>query len=250
MAAVVYEKHIWVSTDFGATWVEQITIPTYRWQAVAVSGDGSTIVAVSSGGRAPYGGGLLISRDGGATWLDRTPTSVDGPSYFWSVAVSSNGQSILAGTYHLLFTSKDGGETWTEHPGPAGPGHGSWQVAMSADGTRLAALNNNPAGYGAVWTSADGGGTWSRVFEIVYGTQIVSSADGTRLLVGQNYDYVPDDGRLYISTDGGASWSSRTQPGRRVWYTGLASSADGSVLLASEYLGALFQSWDGGDTFY
>lgn len=77
-----------VSTDGGATWVPQTTIPSPgNWTAVAASTDGSTLVAVDSGGS------IYINKNG--VWAPATTAGVQP----WStVSVSADGKTIIAGT--------------------------------------------------------------------------------------------------------------------------------------------------------
>lgn len=67
--------------DGGATWIQQTTIPTNgNWTAVATSPDGSTLVAVDSGGSIyTYQNGVWTAQPGAGTnaWLT-VGTSYDG----------------------------------------------------------------------------------------------------------------------------------------------------------------------------
>jgi photosystem II stability/assembly factor-like uncharacterized protein len=59
-----------------------------------------------------------------------------------------------------VYTSADGGKTWTKRE-PAGGGvTKSWrQVSISSDGSRLAACTDDN---GLIFMSSDGGATWAR----------------------------------------------------------------------------------------
>ena len=83
-----------VSTDGGATWVPQTTIPSPgNWTAVAASSDASTLVAVDSGGY------IYINKNG--TWAPATSAGVQP----WStVSVSADGSTIIAGTAGACWT--------------------------------------------------------------------------------------------------------------------------------------------------
>jgi hypothetical protein len=125
-------------------------------------------------------------------------------------------------------------QTWTQTSAPST----NWvSIASSADGKILAAVNNilpdpllapaNPlfvsTSSGAVWTTSgpedDSGWNWWR---------IASSADGKIQLVASVY------GSLNISTDSGTTWVRTGPPGNYIW-NGVASSADGSKLVAVAY---------------
>lgn len=76
-------------------------------------------------------------------------------------------------------------------------------------------------------------------------TGIACSSDCSKILAADNYD---TDSYLYRSTDGGITWNTVTNGGsafQKRWKH-VASSADGSVLLASELTGDLWYSTDSG----
>ena len=141
---------------------------------------------------------------------------------------------------------------------------GSWTtVAMSADGTHLAAVPF----LGNVWTSADSGATWTRQSQYYVWQAIASSKDGSFIAAGgaqtiftsadsginwvvsltipgsSNVRWIStsDDGRyvaavvydgeIYTSANSGASWTDQTSAGSRLWRS-IASSSDGSRLAA------------------
>lgn len=68
------------------------------------------------------------------------------------------------------------------------------------------------------------------------------SSDGTKVIaVGDTY--------LWTSTDSGATWTQQTNAGQRPWF-GVASSADGTILLAGVYNnGYLYSSVNSGVTW-
>jgi hypothetical protein len=116
-------------------------------------------------------------------------------------------------------------------------------VASSADGTKLAATVSQPPGvgiylstnYGLIWTptttpSGPAGG-WG---------PIVCSADGTKLAAANGY--------IYISTNSGAAWNQSGSPNEE--WTCLASSADGSKLIAAQDPGYLNISTNFGSNWF
>jgi hypothetical protein len=71
------------------------------------------------------------------------------------------------------------------------------------------------------------------------------SADGSKILAGDNWSY------LYVSSDGGTTWSSKMNDQTRSWYA-TAMTADGSKMIAVPGGGSnesVFQSTDGGATW-
>ncbi len=75
---------------------------------------------------------------------------------------------------------------------------------------------------------------------------IACSADGTRLLLAGG-DWFDEGGGLYISHDSGATWTAANVP-VAAWYA-VASSADGTVLMATLMPGAIYSSRDSGATW-
>jgi photosystem II stability/assembly factor-like uncharacterized protein len=104
------------------------------WSAVAYSADGSTLVAADGSGF------IYISTNDGETWKRVAH------SYRWkTVASSKDGrvliaaadQGVSAGAPSLLYTSTDGGETWTT---TSSTNHAWQSVTASADGNQLFAV--------------------------------------------------------------------------------------------------------------
>jgi len=77
-----------------------------KWQTVAMSQDGSKMLAGVDGGR------LYYSSDSGTTWTEVRPAGYDG--YWNSVAMSSDGTKMLVGSYNRLYYSSDSGTSWTD----------------------------------------------------------------------------------------------------------------------------------------
>jgi len=128
---------IYVSTDYGMSWVATAA-PPWFWNGVASSSDGTKLVATAMG---PYGG-IATSTNSGATWTETTA-----PDTNWiSVASSADGTKLVAAVNEgQIYTSVDSGANWIAANAPST----NWQaVAASADGNRLFAA----VGDGGVWT--------------------------------------------------------------------------------------------------
>ena len=131
-------------------------------------------------------------------------------------------------------------------------------MASSADATKLVAVayydpaDSSPGG---IYTSADAGFTWTYRF----GNQtswngVASSADGTKLVATSTYD--PASGLLpfgiYHSVDSGATWQPGSGDGTTNLWAGVASSADGSKLVAvgsATFQNKVYVSSDSGATW-
>jgi hypothetical protein len=109
LAAAASTFNIYTSTDGGATWVERTSSGTRSWVSVALSSDGTKLVAgVSSG----Y---IYTSTDGGATWVARTSA---GSGAWRSIAIGSTGEHIVAVRFNDgVWTSANSGLTWFKQQG-------------------------------------------------------------------------------------------------------------------------------------
>ena len=174
--------HIYSSSDGGATW-NQSDAAGY-WSAVASSGDGARLIAVSSDGR------IFASTNFGSAWL---PTSA--PIANWSgIASSADGNKFAAATSGgPIYTSPDGGSSWTMATNAP---LAKWNtISLSSDGSRLAAAEYG----GQVFLSDDGGATWvsSGIPDAAqgYGWTAAQSADGTRVI---SAGIGPHSGLIYL----------------------------------------------------
>ena len=152
---------ILVSTDSGETW-EIADAPRSGWSSVAVSADGSMVVA------AGYLPGIYTSADSGTTWIPRFKPDL---SNVEALASSADGVKLVAVANQVnlgfgIYQSTDSGETWELVNPPPGRADGNGirfhGVASSADGSRLVAIANredpNTRAYTAeVYSSRDAG---------------------------------------------------------------------------------------------
>jgi photosystem II stability/assembly factor-like uncharacterized protein len=126
-------------------------------------------------------------------------------------------QSVELGP--LLLTSTNSGATWKTNNLPAG---GFWKpVALSADGTRLIV-----AGLG-ICLSTNFGETWTSTNSLSSeAVAIASSADGAELAA------ISSQGLIFVSTNFGMTWVQTKALAPDSIFKSLASSADGSRLVA------------------
>jgi len=171
LVVVAWSGPICVSTNSGATW--SATADRAFWTGVAVSADGSKMVATS----VAETNGIYVSADYGASWV-----STPAPTAFWTaVAASSDGTKLVAtalAPYGGIATSDNSGASWTETSAPVA----NWVcVASSADGRTLVAAVDG----GLIYTSADGGVSWAPTDAPSTNWQsVVASADGGKLFAG------------------------------------------------------------------
>ena len=144
-----------ISRDRGLSW--NLVIPDKAqfssWSSIALSGDGSRLIALESSTQ--YGniwGKIWVSQDSGVTWkLSQSSSSQE-----WnSVASDSTGKNLVAiVTNGDIWTSPDSGVSWIDEKAA---GQRAWtEVGLSADGSKIAASG----GGGYIRRSDDFGKTW------------------------------------------------------------------------------------------
>jgi len=243
-----------INPVFAQTWTQTSAPTNYGWTSVASSADGTKLVAVGYFS-------IYTSTNSGVTWISNAP-SAD-----WiSVASSADGNKLVAaaGYYNgFIYTSTNAGATWLVTSAP----DTNWvSVASSADGTKLVAAAGN--GYtfngitipGLIYTSTNSGTSWTATSAPSTNWQTVaSSADGTKLVAvvagavdggigsdGEPYG-VETDGLIYTSTNAGATWQATSAVA--FGWNSVASSADGSKLIAASWGGWLVSSTNSGATW-
>jgi uncharacterized repeat protein (TIGR02543 family) len=137
---------------------------------------------------------------------------------------------------------------WVERR-PAGDVSRQWYaLASDSSGTHLiAAAFGNYGTEGWVYTSTDGGVTWTARYPSVasrYWMAAASDADGSNLIVAAWA------GLVYTSSNGGVDWTTRYPAGETAqrWQT-VASDGDGSNLIAGTSGGRLWMSSNSGSTW-
>ena len=242
LLATTVSSVISVSTNAGMTWLSNNVPSVIVWGPVAMSADGSTLVAAAGGNGHPPGF-IYISTDWGMNW---TPTSA--PTNVWvGLASSADGTKLVAVTgtpfpfVGAIYTSTNSGIIWTQTSAPSK----YWSsVASSADGAKLAAVNfaETSSVPGHIFTSIDFGKTWvSNSLVSGYFGSVALSADGNTVVVGGQPSSIDD---VCVSTNFGATWTSNLFSSDLVqgYITSVASSADGSKLFATAFGGLIYTS--------
>ena len=216
----------YIYTNSGATWAH--TGSSGNWSGVASSADGTKLVATDHNNNL-----IAVSSNGGVSW---TTTSFS--SILWtSVASSADGTKFVAAAAGgQIYTSTNAGSSWQPRMGPVST---NWTaLASSSDGTRLVATGTG----GQICTSADSGVTWIPQTTLLgQPTSVASSADGSRLAVTTGGSSTGASGNIYISSDFGSTWTLSAGAPTASW-ADIASSADGSLLVAAVYGGNVYVS--------
>jgi hypothetical protein len=256
----------YMSTDSGISW-NKIFSNKYIY-GTAISSDGSKIVLCSNNFvNADPNGYIYTSTNSGVSFTNRM---TDARRNWYDVASSTDGtnliacdyggfvstQSTQAGIGGYVYTSTDSGVTWTARMTDA---LRKWlTVSSSSDGSYLFA-----GGFpGYLYASIDSGVTWNQITSAGYRNWVSiasSSLNGKSIVAASNdgYIYIYNDivpnpiglniyGLVYSSI--GDTWTSLTSAGSRSWM-GLASSDDGTKLLASVTGGYLYTSTNSGATW-
>ena len=227
---------LYTTTNGGAAWTERrpdgIDLDR-EWRCVASDADGSNLIAGQYTGTTGAKIRLYTSADSGVTWTERKPAG-DFNKLWECVASDADGSFLIAGVYGgRVYASTNSGLTWTELQ-PNGNANVGWDtVACDSDGSVIILDGDS-----YVYTSLDGGGSWTAhgVYQAV-GLSVVCSGDGS-LLAYVDYS---TDGFVSVSDDGGTTWYP-VQPHNSRWYRLVRVSKTGSIFLTAttintQYLG-------------
>lgn len=201
---------VWASSDKGLTW-SKIAPPagasgTEECVSIAAIQPGVFLMVCS----VPSDGTVVYrSTDSGQTWL-KMQAFTDAHGYFLSQqngasrALLMGGGEVTVGSPRI-YRSTDSGEQWTQVKETTSTGATSVirQIVMVADGIFVAGAYGSSPNQTDIWRSTDNGVTWTNIQTLastdVYA--IISLGDGV-VLLGTH-----PDGKVYRSTDSGATFS-------------------------------------------
>jgi len=188
----------------------------------------------------PAGGGnlgLIVSVDGGATWM-QIAQGVDGPVDFHQMDISPADPKVMYGVFGGLQMSRDGGLKWAM-VGPVPDAIiGLAASAVAAD--RLYAATKV-----GLMRSDDAGKSWKAA---AFGGEIVSLIEP--LAAGKLLAFVVRRGLMSANEDDLAAWTSLSNEfGERILLHLAAAPADASRLYATTTDNELLTSGDGGHTW-
>ena len=225
----------WTSDDAGATWTERRDGPSpHALRAIVPAGPGLVAAGADYTGTTPFDSWIAVSEDG-LTW-ERTSAVFESTEII-SMAVRED--RIVAvgieftdtgGSNPSIFSSDDGGATWSAAsiPAPSGPEAAFLYEVVATDDGFVAA--GGGLGGASAWLSADGE-TWEQI-------QIAESAsargmalvDGGFVAVGNVMGHDIGPGHSWTSVDG-RTWEVGTEfsPGTVMI---LAADGDGPTVVA------------------
>jgi photosystem II stability/assembly factor-like uncharacterized protein len=234
------------SPEFGGSFIGAIAIQPGAGASTPV-----LLVASQFGGGTQhyYYSGISRSADGGATWTHVLPATFDSNAFGVSVFFVNNTTAYAVignpngDANNGIYISTDSGQTWA-------PANGSGATALisgtSAGRITLVAAPSNPStlyasvqspatyGLAGMFKSTDGGATWHPITtplgtggagstvdfcgaQCWYDMPLGVSPVNPNLVYagGSDNTIVPPPGGLYMSTDGGSSWTP-VNPNRHV----------------------------------
>jgi len=182
------------TTDGGVSWsdVEDFPAPL-PWVGGIAFADARTGYAVGGGGE-PV---LWRTDDAGLSWQDASAALPDGARGHGLRAIGflDERRGVALGDGGLLLVSEDGGKRWERYPTGADE---AWLKGLGLLDTEQALVAGS---HGSVLRTTDGATTWAPCpFEAGDKLNIAGVLDEATLYVGSM------EGRLFQSTDTGASW--------------------------------------------
>jgi photosystem II stability/assembly factor-like uncharacterized protein len=169
-------------------------------------------------------------------------TLTTAPYSSWvAVASSADGNTLaVAADGGLIYVSTNSGAAWTAATNAPS---GYWMcITVSADGSHMTAALDG----GSIYTSQDYGATWAYTgAPDNYWWSMACSADGRSLAAAalcNGWDNTAP-GHIYTSSDSGATWTPALDLG---FWVSVASSSDGSSLVAVDSQGLIYLSTNGG----
>jgi photosystem II stability/assembly factor-like uncharacterized protein len=204
---------IWKTTDGGTTWrALNDFLASLAVSTLAIDPSNTDVMYAGTGEGffnidAIRGAGIYKSTDGGQTWIQLSATSPDSDSnwyYVNRIAINpGNSSLILAATNGGIYRTTDAGSTWTQITSTR-----ALDVKWDPITTTRAIAGRAD---GAVARSTDSGASFSTVTVVSGGERVeiawAPSSSGTVYASVQ-----VSTGRVYRSTDGGATWSLRSSP--------------------------------------
>lgn len=256
------ESPLFVTQNAGSTWTD--VAPTVEdgvrnfWYSVDVSNNGQTMVAASEERKEIdadyYDGKIFISKNGGNSWQDISPVTIDGSDGWVDVAVSGNGNKIVAVSNNdrdTVYVSSNGGNSWQSSTVSEVD---AWHsISLSDNGNKILVGGEASDDSAFVYFSDNGGTDWEDIApepldDVAFAVNTDMSADGSKLVVA-SYGY--DEGEvsaISVSENDGADWSDITPEdgGDTIGWDDIAMSDDGSVIFATDYGSQMLITVDGG----
>lgn len=202
------------TTDGGATWTPGIVnaAPTnYDFSNItAIDANTAWVVMYNTAGS---GGGIFKTTDGGANWTQQAAglvfngaNSFPNMIHFWN---ANNGIAIgdASGGYYEIYTTNNGGTTWTRTPSVNIPAPQTNEYGIT---DKFSVYGNTiwfPTVFGRVFKSTNAGLNWTA------SAVVAPNARDIDFVNANNGFFTDTNGALYKTTNGGSTWSLVTPNG-------------------------------------
>ena len=191
---------LFATTDGGASWAPVSNLPNTAANRIVFTDDldGWMVNGHESVGGGGQEGSLLQTTDGGVSWHQAPglplTDSFQLPTFFGQDGVVLEAPPGDVPNPPVVFTTDDGGSSWTAHPAPSDPATGKWAspgigLPFSASTDTDWSLFVGPK----LYTTANAGGTWMVTIPIP--------------------TWQPDAMLSMVFTTAGEGWAVAQQPG-------------------------------------
>ena len=234
------------STDGGVGWAKQaLTVPDEMGGTRPLDVNLFSVAAISPTEAWAVGdlGMVLHTRDG-SSWekvaLDPNTYADENPPdrILNSIVFTSPTEGWIGGEFATLLRTHDGGATWTGTRQISGAPNDLYLFKLSAGGGSAAAVGL--AG-GVLVANADGSEWTSRSVDTTAGLFTISW-QGQRAVAGG------DRGVLFVTSDGGATWTEPKRPKLFNWIAASTFAGDKNAIAVGEG-GLILRSDDGGQSW-
>lgn len=240
LVAASDDGELYYSVNSGDTWSPSMIVwggSPQKSYGLTISANGQHVVLGTKNG-------IFFSDDAGANFSASRISSVAAapasalPVHAYLPAISSNGRTILAAEWDVIYRSTDGGISWTAATLDGGGTFRGFNGIWHSQSSNLALTAANGLG---VFKSSDGGSTWTALIPPMLtggaGSTdycgVNASDDAVRILV------TSCAGNLALSLDGGVTWNYSGNTGG---WMGLVSQDGGAIVLADyDFSGSLYK---------
>nr|MBA2746858.1 T9SS type A sorting domain-containing protein [Flavisolibacter sp.] len=204
------------------------------------------------------------SLDGGETWMPQvvdlgSGTALLGLGSLSAVSATTAWVSAYPDTGNTggVWKTVNGGEDWTKQESAAYTADSFPNIVHFWDENNGVTMGDPLGGYFEIYTTSDGGTTWTRVSQanippfMIEGSTTEFGYAGNLEVAGNTIWFGTDFGRLYRSTDMGATWTVSQTP-----LEDFSGENGGSYSFSNEtkgilnsFAGGLWNTMDGGETW-
>jgi len=224
----------WKTTDGGGTWTRLIDSPEALQLAVDPSAPSTVYLVIGS---------LFKSRNAGGTW-QRSEGGMHAQDATSVVVVADAPDTIYAANFHTMYTTIDGGTTWTHAIVPTSD---VFSLAYEPRRRILSFVSHPSGGHASAYWSRDGGATWriARGLDTTQPTSLVADPTNPRVLYAGTFG-----GGVFRSRNGGRRWNAlRTSPPDEVMLDLAVDPATPTTLYATTGTSGVFKTVNLGTTW-